>query len=192
MAKDGTRRGHSSSGPKAGRPSKALKEKIESGNPGGRKLKVLELPDEPLDTGELPEPPGITVEKAQSPREYMEDEQNALNGEFYARQIFNETMAWLDKTGCSKLIEREVIDLYVVSAARWVQCERAISQKSLLSAHPTTGAPIASPYASLSNQYSKTMMNCWYTIFQIVKENSLADYNAGTPQDSVMEMLLSK
>lgn len=201
MARDGTRRGHGSSGPKAGRPSKALKEKIEQGNPGRRKLQVIEFDgksniDGPLTSdpvGELPEVPPVKVESVPAPREYMEEKQNSSNGgEFYAKQIFEETIAWLDRTGCRELVEREVIDLYAVSAARWIQCERAISEYSFLSPHPTTKLPMKSPYADLSNQYSKTMMNCWYTIYQIVKENSLSDYKTNSPQESVMDLLLSE
>ena len=146
MAKDGTSRGGRRPG--QGRPAKALKEKIENGNPGHRKLQVVELPKERsvesmvnlegLEAGELPEPPDVKVEESMSPREYMEDRQNIVNGEFYAKEIFQETVGWLDRTGCRDLIEREVIDLYSVSAARWIQCERGISQTSLLGKHPTT------------------------------------------------------
>ena len=43
MAKDGTMRG----GPRfgQGRPPKAIQEKIAAGNPGGRKLQIMEVPD---------------------------------------------------------------------------------------------------------------------------------------------------
>ena len=43
MAKDGTVRGGARTG--AGRPKKALSEKLAAGNPGGRKLGVLDIPD---------------------------------------------------------------------------------------------------------------------------------------------------
>ena len=201
MAKDGTSRGGKRPG--QGRPSKALKDKVENGNPGHRPLKVVDqsgkvkervgpLPKAPAlpKVAALPEAPEITVEEGVSPRDYMSDPQNKRNGEFYAKTIFEETMAWLDKTGCAKLVEREVVDLYAVSAARWIQCERAISEMSLLAPHPTTKVPIASPYSALSNQYSKTMMTCWYTLSQIVKENSLVDYREDNPQDNIMEKLL--
>ena len=202
MARDGTARGHGMSSPKVGRPAKALKDKIETGNPGHRKLTVVELPgkpikDPPLDTedlfaDDLPTPPEPEVEDSPAPRDYMDDAQHQRFGEFYAKQIFQETVDWLDRTGCLELVEREVIDLYAMSAARWIQCERAISQYSFLAPHPTTKVPMASPYASLSNQYSKTMMNCYFTMYQIVKENCVGDYKTSTPQDSVMDFLLSE
>ncbi len=56
MAKDGTRRGGARPG--AGRKKKSLQEKLETGNPGGRKLQVLDIPigfDDP-EAVEMPEP----------------------------------------------------------------------------------------------------------------------------------------
>ena len=44
MSKDGTNRGGSRPG--AGRKPKAISEKIESGNPGGRKLTLIDFCDE--------------------------------------------------------------------------------------------------------------------------------------------------
>ena len=44
MAKDGTNRGGARPG--AGRPKKALSEKIASGNPGGRALTQIVVPDD--------------------------------------------------------------------------------------------------------------------------------------------------
>lgn len=49
MAKDGTARGGARAG--SGRKSKALAEKLENGNPGGRKLTVMELPTDADLTG---------------------------------------------------------------------------------------------------------------------------------------------
>lgn len=178
MAKDGTLRGGKRPG--QGRPAKGLKEKVDAGNPGHRPLKVVQLP----------QPDQIDVDDVPDPREYMDDPQNRNNGEFYASEIFKETMQWLKQTGCEKLVDRQIVDMYAVSAARWIQCERAISKHSLLAPHPTTKIPIASPFAALSQQYAKQVMNIWYSISQIVKENSLVDFNEGTPQDSVMEQLL--
>ena len=56
MAKDGTRRGGARPG--AGRKKKSLQEKVEAGNPGGRKLQILDIPigfDEP-EAVDMPEP----------------------------------------------------------------------------------------------------------------------------------------
>ena len=177
VAKDGTMRG----GPRAGsgRKSKALAEKIETGNPGGRTLTVMELPDDTnLSGADMPEP-----------KSYMQDKQK--NGEeFDAADIFEETWKWLRERGCEKLVSVQLLEQYSMAVSRWIQCEQAISEYGLLAKHPTTGAPIASPYVSMSRDYMKQVNSIWYSIFQIVKENSLTAYDGPTPQDDVMEMLL--
>lgn len=62
MAKDGTARGGARAG--SGRKSKALKEKLDSGNPGGRKLTVMELPAESDLSGEdVPEPKSYMLDR---------------------------------------------------------------------------------------------------------------------------------
>lgn len=59
MARDGTNRGGARPG--AGRPKKALSEKIASGNPGGRALTQIKVPDDIPDlVGEdMPKPSEI-------------------------------------------------------------------------------------------------------------------------------------
>ena len=77
-----------------------------------------------------------------------------------------------------------------MSVARWIQCEIAISEYGFLAKHPTTGAAIASPYVSMSREYMKQVNQCWYQIFQIVKENCTSDFQGPSPQDDLMERLL--
>ena len=78
MAKDGTARGGQRVG--AGRKSKALTDKIAAGNPGNRKLKVIDLPKvKDLEGEDIPEP-----------REYLKAAQK--NGsDFKAEDIYKET-----------------------------------------------------------------------------------------------------
>ena len=61
MARDGTARG-SNIKVNAGRKSKALAEKVATGNPGGRKLKVIDLPEgTELEGADIPEPSTSTI-----------------------------------------------------------------------------------------------------------------------------------
>ena len=176
MARDGTARG----GPRAGsgRKSKALTEKIESGNPGGRKLKVMELPDTPELKGE----------DVPDPKDYLSAKQK--NGsDLGADEVFKETWLWLKERGCEKLVSTQLIEQYAMSVARWLQCEQAISDYGFLAKHPTTGAACASPYVAMSQQYMKQVNQVWFQIFQIVKENCSVEFQ-GTPQDDMMERLL--
>ena len=138
---------------------------------------------------DLPEPPDIEGEDAPDPRGYvLERQQNGI--ELCAADVFKETWEWLASLKCEKLVNRQLIDQYAMGVARWIQCEHAISSYSMLSKHPTSGNPIASPFVTMSQNYMKQTNQLWYQIYQIVKENCLTDYNGNTPQDDVMERLL--
>ena len=63
MAKDGTNRGGARPG--AGRKPKALKEKLDAGNPGKRPLKKLNIPDM---TDDIPTLEGVDMPP---PGEYL-------------------------------------------------------------------------------------------------------------------------
>ena len=118
MAKDGTARGGMRFG--QGRPPKAIKEKLDAGNPGGRKLQIMDLPN----------PPDIEGHSAPDPRDYMlEKQQSGI--ELCAADIFKETWEWLASLKCEKLIARQLIDQYAMSVARRIQCEHAISRYSM-------------------------------------------------------------
>ena len=174
MAKDGTNRG----GPRvgAGRKPKALEDKITEGRPA----LVLEMPDAAdLDGEDMP-----------PVKDYMKAAQK--NGDkFSAEEIYKETWTWLQQRHCEKIVSPQLIQQYAMSVARWIQCETAISEYGFLAKHPTTGAAIASPYVSMSREYMKQVNSCWYQISQIVRENTQGEYQGASPQDDLMERLLS-
>ncbi len=176
MAKDGTARG-SNVKVNAGRKPKALMEKVAAGNPGGRKLKVIDLPEgADLEGVDIPEPSA-----------YIKSSQKA-GGEYDAESIYRETWLWLKERGCEKLVSKHLIEQYAMSVSRLIQCEEAISEYGFLSKHPTTGAACASPFVAMAQNYQKQVNTIWYQIFQVVKENCSTDFN---PDDAdPMEMLL--
>ncbi len=179
MAKDGTARGGQRVG--AGRKSKALSDKIAAGNPGNRKLKVIDLPKvKDLDGEDMPEP-----------REYLKAAQK--NGmTFDAEEIFKETYRWIKERGCERIISKQLIEQYAMSVSRYIQCEQAVSEYGFLAKHPTTGQACASPYVSMSQSYLKQVNSLWYMIFQVIKENCSDEYKGAAPHEDVMEMLLRK
>ena len=85
----------------------------------------------------------------------------------------------------------QLIEQYAMSVSRWVQCETCISEYGFLAKHPTTGAAITSPYVTMSQNYLKQVNQCWYQIYQIVKENCSVEYGGANPHDDLMEQLLS-
>ena len=178
MAKDGTLRGATSQG----RPKKALIDKVENGNPSRRKLQVLDIPDN-LE--------GIELQGTDMPpfEEYMLSDQK--DGKpLKAPVIYEKTYNWLKSLGCDKFVNTQLINQYAMSVARWIQCEDAISKYGFLGLHPTTKAPIQSPYVAMGQNYMKQINLAWIQIFQVVKENCTMDFKGPNPQDDTMEMLL--
>ena len=161
-----------------GRPKKALADKITEGNPGHRELTVLErLPE--LEGSEMPQP-----------KAYLSDEQK--NGiAFEAKEIYESVWRWLKERRCEQYVSAELIEHYAVSAARLIQCEKCISEFGFLAKHPTTGAAITSPYVSIAQNYMKQTNTLWGMIYQIVRENCTVEYRGASPQDDLMERLLT-
>ena len=180
MSKDGTMRGVGS----CGRKKKSVLEKAEAGNPGGRKLQVLEIP-ESLETAELEGEDMPPVE------EYMKSKQKD-GKDLLAPDIYKKTWSWLKKLGCEKIVNKQLINQYAMSVSRWIQCEEAISTYGFLAKHPTVGTPITSPYVAMSQAYMKQTNIAWMQIFQIVKENCSVDFKGANPQDDLMEQLLRR
>jgi hypothetical protein len=174
LAKDGTNRGGQRVG--AGRKSKALTDKIANGKVNGAMV--------------LPEPTEIEGADVPPIKEYLKAEQK--NGkDLCAEDIYKETWQWLKERGCEMLVNNQLIEQYAMSVSRWIQCEECISEYGFLAKHPTTGNAIASPYVSMSQTYMKQVNQTWYQIYQIVKENCSVEYGGMTPQDNLMERLLS-
>jgi len=172
--------GHGGARIGAGNKKKPLADKILEGNPGKRRLTVVEF----IDTADLegqPMPP---------PREYLAAKQK--NGkELLAVEIYEKTWQWLYERRCAHLVTPQLLEQYAMSVSRWIQCEECITEFGFLAKHPTTGNAIPSPYVTMSQSFMKQANNIWYQIYQVVRENCAADYKGTTPHDDVMERLLT-
>ncbi len=124
MAKDGTARGGARPG--SGPKKKPLFDKILAGDLDG----VTVLP-EPADLD------GIEMPKI---KDFMKAQQRD-GSTLAAPEIFKETWNWLKARGCEKQVNTQLLEEFSMAAARWIQCEEAISQYGLLAKHPTTSAP---------------------------------------------------
>lgn len=175
MAKDGTNRGGARPG--AGRPRKALKEKLDAGNPGKRPLKKIEVPEN-IEGVEMPKP-----------SEYLSRLQRD-GTPLGADEIYSKVCRWLQLLGCDKLVNPTLVEQYSMTVARWVQCEEAISRLGFIGRHATTGQPCQSPFVHIAQNYMKQSTLLWSNIQQIVKENCSVDVNGPDPQTDMMERLL--
>ena len=132
MAKDGTNRGGARVG--SGRKRKPLYEKLEDGNPGRRKLEVLEFTHAPDLQGQEMPPPREMLSATEKDGSTLE-----------AAEIYEETWNWLNERDCAHLIMPQLLERYAMSAARWMQCEAAVTEFGFLAKHPTTGKCYAKP-----------------------------------------------
>ena len=162
--------------PGAGRKKSPVKEKAENGNPGGRRLTVLDIP----------EVEGVDMPK---PHDFLSAEQRD-GSTLQAEDIYTETWEWLKKIGCASKVSPQLLGRYAMCSARWIQCEEMTSKMGMLSKHPTTQKPITSPFISIGINYMNQAVRLWDEIFQIVKENCSTDYGEPSPQDDLMERLL--
>lgn len=75
--------------------------------------------------------------------------------ELCAADVFRETLAWIKSNGCENVIAEQMVEEYAMSVARWVHLEQAISKYGYIAKHPTTGAPMQSPYVAMAQTYLK-------------------------------------
>jgi len=94
-----------------------LAEKVTEGNPGKRKLKVLDF--EKIAT----EPEGVEMPP---PKEFLSAAQRD-GSTLSASELYEEAWKWLERRGCAELVSPDLLERYAVSAARWIHCEEAVS-----------------------------------------------------------------
>lgn len=150
------------------------------GNPGRERLTVIQAPD----------CCGLVGADMPKPRKFISSAQKS-GIDLQAREIYETTWNWLKKYSCEHLVTQQNLEQYSMAAARWIQCEEAISEYGFLAKHPTTGAAIQSPYVSMAREYSKLSNTLWNQIFFLVRDNCSMDYGGVNPQDDVMERLLT-
>jgi len=159
----------------AGRKKKAVTEKALSGNPGGRKLTVLDIPD--VEGTAMPKPKDILSAKQRD------------GTELCAKSVYEETWQWLSNIGCTSYVSSQTIERYAMCVARWIQCEEMTNELGFLSKHPTTGKPITSPFINIGINYMNQAARQWDAIMQIVKENCTVDFSGANPNDDLERLL---
>ena len=174
MAKDGTMRGGSRAG--SGRKSKPISEKINQGSDAF-------VPS-------FPDPTELNGEDVPPVKDFLKASQKS-GVDLCAEDVFRSTFLWVKERGCDRYVNTQLIEQYAMSVSRWVQCETMVSEYGFLGKHPTTGAAIVSPYVTMSQTYLKQVNQCWFQIYQIVKEDCSVEYGGASPHDYLMERLLT-
>lgn len=160
-----------------GRPPKPLSEKLLTGNPGKRKLKVMKSF------------PGLEAGVPPEPREYLSAREKD-GSTFKAAEYFKTVWRWLDERGVAQHVSPELIEHYALAAARHEQCEQVLSVYGVL-AKDSNGGAMVSPYVEISLLYLKQANTFWTQIHQIVKDNCSETYKPINTASDAMELLLS-
>ena len=90
--------------PGAGRKPKGVAEKTANGNPGGRKLTVLDIPD--IEGIDMPKPDDILSATQKD------------GTKLKAAEIYKAVWEWLDKLNATAYISPQVIEQYAMCRAR--------------------------------------------------------------------------
>lgn len=165
--------------PGAGRKRKPLVEKLEN-NAGRRQIKYI--PNEAM--------ADIKGEDIPPPSQWLNDQTKNTQRESVASKVYEDTFKWIKERGCDHLITKNQIEQYASSVARYIQCEEGLSAFGLLAKHPTTNAPIASPYVGMSERFLKRANDLWARIYQVVKENCEVPFGKRDNED-IMEQILT-
>lgn len=90
-------------------------------------------------------------------KEYLKEIQRD-GSELGAEEVLKETLEWMDSRGAKGVVSVQLVEQYAFSVARWIHLERLISKYGYIAKHPTTGAPIQSPYVVMAQSYMKQVI----------------------------------
>ena len=150
----------------AGRPKKDATQKILEGNPGKRKIEILNF----IEADEIPA----------TPAKWLSDK---------GKELYTFVYEWLKKIGCLKGILPCHLEEYAHCKSRWHECEEQNSRVGLI-VKDDKGRPAPSPFVALATNYLKQSNDAWSKIYAVVRETKLQDWDNTTPHDDVMEKLL--
>ena len=147
MAKDGTNRGGARPG--AGRPRKALAEKIAEG-------KTAEVMMQPAN-----------IESAETPpvRNFMKELQRD-GTKLLADDVYTETYQWLKERSCEKIVSRQLVEQYAMSISRWIHCEADRHQIRIYFQTSYNWCGNCLSYVAMSQNYMKQANQIWNQIFR--------------------------
>lgn len=143
---------------------------------------------------EAPETAAEQAEKKESP-DYMRRKQLDGRAELLADEIRKKIDAWLIERGVRQHVPDHLVEMYAMALGRYIQTEEEVSKTGFLAKHPTTGAPMTSPYVSMSIEYSKQVQGHWWQIYQTIRDATAADEQPqvlASPTNSLMDLLAAK
>lgn len=127
--------------------------------------------------------------------DYLRRRQLEGRADLQAEEIQHKIDAWLIERGVRQHVPDHLVEMYSMALARYIQTEEEVSKTGFLAKHPTTGAPMTSPYVTMSIEYSKQVQAHWWQIYTTIKDATAGDENPqvlAAPTNSLMDLLAAK
>ena len=113
-----------------------------------------------------------------------------------ATEIREAIDTWLIEKNVRQYVPDHLVENYSMALARYIQTEDEVSKTGFLAKHPTTGAPITSPYVTMSLEYQKQVQQIWWQIYQMIKDATAKTQEKPTvmqnPVNSLIGLLQQK
>jgi hypothetical protein len=154
---------HGGARPGAGRPRKALSDKVLAGNPGKRELTAVQFSEA-----------GNSSLKSSfqdfKPPAYLDLPSKEGGPDIpNASEIYEQLAAWLDASECGRLISPHILEDFAFLRRGYLECEAANRRLGRV----MQGGK-RSPYTNLAMEYEKASRQIFHQIWLVVSQNSAA------------------
>ena len=166
MPKGGARKG-------AGRKPKPLSQKIAEGNRGKRPLKKVEFENTSYD----PATPPVYLPLLE--KKHGDTVTTPM-------EIYRETIAYLEPSGCLHLIPKALLRDYVMANYHMTQAHYELSQSSNVGKNDK-GEVVITSFADIMLKYQKNVLATWDKIWEIVSRNS--EHIMDSPEHELMAVI---
>jgi hypothetical protein len=112
-----------------------------------------------------------------------------MGGELQAPAVYAAAVRWLEERGCLGMVSEQMIQMFAMAAARYIQLESMLSDTGFLGKHPTTQKVIISPLVQACQNQMKIVNQCWYPIWQSAQTSAAARYGGADEDDDELALL---
>ncbi len=169
--------------PGAGRPKKALADKVLEGNPGKRELTVVQFDEDKKSKKNNSNSNGIQRTPRGMPS-YL-DMVAKEGGDVLppAGEIFGMLSDWVESSGCGDIVAPNLIEDFAFLRRAYLECEYMNRKLGRIASGKR------SPYVNMALDYQKAMMAVYNNIWLIVSQNSQAKFEG---KNEFLNMLMNR
>lgn len=170
--------------PGAGRPKKALADKILDGNPGKRELTKLNFPANENSKVKS------NAENSKKSKPYRMpsylDMVAKEGGDVLppASEIYKILADWIEGSGCAEFVAPNLVEDFAFLRRAYLECEYMNRKMGRIASGKR------SPYVNMALDYQKAMMTVYNQIWLIISRNCEEKYDGG--KNAFLEMLKNR